>query len=192
ADEFTRLQDRRKIERLYEKRASQISEGSFSFRDSHKKVTDSQIKHSTRKALGASFDSRYSMPRSSGYHCKSADRQDNAGKSPITQHIIEEFNKRWLEDDEDDEDDEADQFAAGSCRDARWRLHQPIFPAGSKLTKVDAADQMAHVALYKQMYGPESLRKLPEYREGRYGKPLKTLDTAMKQEVSIRSSFDWD
>lgn len=88
----------------------------------------SEVRTATRRALGPScYRSEYTEFTQPDYgsHWNYEESQDS--EDPIPQKYLDEFNRRWHEDDEDND---ADQYMADIMPNARWRRHLPIFLDG--------------------------------------------------------------
>jgi hypothetical protein len=88
------------------------------------------VRSATRKALRThlddSLESSYNGSiRAGRENTPHGSHWDYRGEAqPIPQKYIDEFNKKWHEDDEDNE---ADQYMA-DVANAPWRIHQPVRP----------------------------------------------------------------
>ena len=100
--------------------------------------------------------------------------RDDDDSAPIPAHIVDEFNRRWAEDDSDGE-----------------RRIGPTFhpirtsPNGSV---AEVTYMMQHLNTYPSTYGRGSERQMPVYREDR-GKPVPTFVPDLPQ-MPV-SAFDW-
>ncbi|KAF1917141.1 hypothetical protein BDU57DRAFT_548696 [Ampelomyces quisqualis] len=97
------------------------------------RVRVSETRKATRAALGASFDFdddsyKRSRRRDDDYARPRGWKEDAPCSEAIPQRYIDDFNKRWHEDDEEND---ADRYLADHTPEARWRKHEPIrYPVG--------------------------------------------------------------
>jgi hypothetical protein len=96
----------------------------------------SEVRSATRSALGSSFnfdDESYerSMRREGEYQqSRGWISEDETRHDPIPKKYLDEFNRKWHEDDEDND---ADQYLADCASEAKWRRH--VLPEESRFVE---------------------------------------------------------
>jgi hypothetical protein len=94
----------------------------------------SEARSATRAALGGSFDfhdegHKRSLRREAEYQRSRGWIDDNGTRRhPIPKKYLNEFNRKWHEDDEDND---ADQYLADHTREAPWRKH--VLPENNRV-----------------------------------------------------------
>ncbi|KAF1836821.1 hypothetical protein BDW02DRAFT_492598 [Decorospora gaudefroyi] len=102
----------------------------------------SEIKNATRDALGSSFDftdDSYDRGQSSSGTRRATTQYSY--EEPIPQRYIDEFNKKWHEDDLKYEH----QYRADCTHNAGWRTHQNMYVDIKPLPRHESAPRYANV-----------------------------------------------
>ncbi|KAF2273313.1 uncharacterized protein EI97DRAFT_445050 [Westerdykella ornata] len=147
----------------------------------------SEIRYATRKALGPSFDftDTYVAPkRKTTRHHYGNDEE--AGKEHIPQRYIDEFNRRWVQDDFEED---AHQFVMDCLPNgvAPWRRHQALVPTGVPDRSWHAGQALGSI---QGSMALEMANHGYQYRENFLQK--RDAGKATKAGELPGSTFDWD
>lgn len=195
-DQHAALVRRQKLEKFYQRRGSDLSARSDLSSNSSRRssvessrlspeqrLAKSEMRSATRQALGHSWhpsdgfsDSSSSAGSYQSTYGSHWEYKDD-GK-PIPQEYIDQFNRRWHEDDEDND---ADQFVADMQRDATWRKHQALRPMYIPGGEFEAADHRVW-----STQGSQTLNKPPASRSKSNAARIDSAHLSL-----LRSKFSW-